>query len=80
MNNKKKYIAPAIVFHDLSLSTELCADCIIKASHGENLCPIVIEDYPYTLINRAICESYAPEITDTICYHVPLADSNVFSS
>ena len=78
--NKKEYVSPAITFYDLSLSTELCADCVVKANHAEMECPVRLDDYPYTLINRQVCESYAPDLNDYICYHVPLADSNVFSS
>ncbi len=77
---KKKYIKPIIEFHDVSLSTDFCADCELKASHDANVCPIKLDDLPYTLIYRENCESYAPEITDMICYHVPFADNNVFSS
>lgn len=78
--SKKNYTAPAIVFHELNLSTDISSDCVLQAKHAENMCPLILEDFPYSLINRDICQAYAPEITDTICYHVPLADSNVFSS
>lgn len=77
---KKKYIKPIIEFHDVSLSTDFCADCEMKAAHDPNACPIRLEGIPYTLINPEICEAYAPETTDMICYHVPFADNNVFSS
>lgn len=77
---KKKYVKPDIVFQNFRLSTELCEACYIKAVYADYDCPIVIEDFPYTLITEFNCEAYAPEITDTLCYHVPIEDYNVFSS
>lgn len=77
---KKPYSKPDIVFQNFRLSTDLCAACSIAASFAPNECPVTIPDFPFTLIGMENCEMYAPEESDTLCYHVPFADNSIFSS
>lgn len=79
--NKREYKKPDIEFQNFRLSTDLCAACEIQSNASDNMCPLTVPEFEgITLITELNCDAYAPEITDTLCYHVPIADNNVFGS
>lgn len=79
--NKREYKKPDIEFQNFRLSTDLCSGCDIRSTFEPNACPVTVPEFEgITLITEMNCDAYAPEITDTLCYHVPIADQNVFGS
>lgn len=78
IKKKKEYSKPDISFQNFRLSTELCASCMYQADFAANACPVIVAGFPFVLITDDNCEMSAPEVTDTICYHVPITDSNIF--
>ncbi len=78
----KKYVKPNIAFFELNLSTSISAGCNIYATQGELACPVQIPGQPGLTIFQEDtgCVAYTPGMQDTVCYHVPMADLNVFES
>lgn len=77
----KKYVKPDIAFFELNLSTTISTGCGINATQAEAICPVEVPGQPgLTIFQKGACTAYAPTAQDTICYHVPTADINVFES
>ena len=79
----KKYVKPDISFQKLNLSTDISAGCAQQAQQAEGICAVQIPDNPGLYIfqeSSNTCNIYLPNSDDFICYHVPTADTNVFSS
>ena len=78
----KKYVKPNIAFFELNLSTTISTGCGINSQQAEAVCPIELPGHPGLTVFQETtgCVAYAPGIQDTICYHVPTADMNVFES
>ena len=78
----KKYVKPNISFFELNLSTTISTGCGITATNAETVCPVFLPGHPNISIFQELtgCVAYAPSMQDTICYHVPTADINVFES
>ncbi len=78
----KGYVKPTVVFQSLSLSTTIAAGCAIDSTHDAGVCPVEIPGHPGLTVfaEGTECLTYSPGIEDQICYHVPLADMNVFES
>lgn len=75
---KKKYIKPDICFESLCLCTDVSAGCAMISRQAPLACPI---NTPWgeTLIASGIC-AIIPGNEEQFCYHVPVADENVFGS
>ena len=78
----KKYVKPLISFFELNLSTSISAGCNIYKTEAELICPVQIPGQPGLTIFQETtgCVAYTPGMQDTVCYHVPTADLNVFES
>lgn len=80
----KKYVKPEISFQNLNLSTNISAGCEISSNQAALTCGVELPGYPGLIIfqddSTGTCDAYMPGIEDSICYHVPVADSNVFES
>ncbi len=78
----KKYIKPDISFFELSLSTSISAGCALDKTSVEFVCPVQVPGQPgLTVFQRTSgCTAYSPGMQDSVCYHVPVADINVFES
>ena len=77
----KKYVKPDIAFFELNLSTTISTGCGISATMEQMKCPVEVPGQPgLTIFQKGACTAYAPTAQDTICYHVPTADINVFES
>lgn len=77
---KKTYIKPDITFESMALSTDISAGCAMLSMQAPNACPVFYPEWGMTLLTEGMCEAYPPGATDYICYHVPIADNNVFES
>ena len=78
---KKPYNKPTITFDSLALSTNIAAGCaFISTNSAEYVCPVIDEESGWTIFSdNAVC-TVGPRPGDTICYDIPLANSNVFES
>lgn len=78
---KKAYKKPIITFESLTISTNIAAGCaFISTNNAEYICPIMDEESGWTIFsNNGLC-MMAPGPGDTICYDIPLLNSNVFTS
>jgi hypothetical protein len=77
----KKYVKPLISFHELSLSTSISAGCAITSNQAPAACPIELPGHGgLTVFPEGTCMAYFPGVEDSLCYHVPTADMNVFES
>lgn len=78
---KKQYAKPTITFESLDLSTNIAAGCaFLSTNSAEYMCPIVDEESGWTIfVDGRVC-MMTPGPGDTICYDIPLANSNVFES
>lgn len=73
---KRPYIKPAISFQTLAV-TEASSGCEMLCNSTEMSCPVTIPDWGMTYFQDGMCDLLPVE---QICYHVPVADNNVFSS
>ena len=77
---KKSYIKPIIAFESLAVSANVAAGCaLISTNNADYVCPVIDEESGWTLFSEAPC-MIMPDPDDTICYDIPLANSNVFVS
>jgi len=77
----KNYIKPDIMFQTLALSTDVSAGCAIISNKNPGECAVAVPDYPgLTVFPEGTCVAYVPGYEDQVCYHVPIADMNVFES
>ena len=82
---KKKYEKPDILFESFALSQSISAGCeMIGGNHAQYVCPVLVKtpgfDDTYTIFGDGACVSQPVGGNDSICYHVPIADNNVFNS
>ena len=79
---KRNYIKPDICFDSFELSSSMAAGCeMIGSNQDAYACPVLIPDWELTVfMELGICDMHPPEQMDSICYHVPTADNNVFNS
>jgi hypothetical protein len=78
---KKPYNKPTITFESLALSTNIAAGCaLISTNSAEYVCPVIDEESGWTIFaDNEVC-MMIPIPGETICYDIPLANSNVFES
>ena len=78
---KKKYLKPEINFESLALSTDISSGCSMLSQNSPNQCVIYYPQWGMTLLTEEMSgDAYPPGGMDYICYHVPVADNNVFES
>ena len=78
---KKSYMKPLLTFESLSLSSTISSGCALSSTNSaEYMCPATDEETGWTVFTEyGIC-MVVPGPNDGICYHVPVADRNVFES
>ncbi len=77
----KKYIKPDVSFFEMNLSTSISAGCEFTSNNAPLACPVEIPGQGgLTVFLEGACMAYFPGAEDSLCYHVPTADSNVFES
>lgn len=78
--SKKMYTAPVVMAANFGLSTGVSSGCAAKATFAEFTCPVEVPEWGLTFFGDDICDYSTPDGNDMVCYHVPTADSNVFTS
>ena len=79
---KKAYMKPQIVFDSFVLTEDIAAGCTLLNSNMQPyVCAVLDQELGFTIFSDyEFCDSTPPGGNDTVCYHVPTADWNVFSS
>lgn len=79
---KKSYVKPLIGFQSFAMPLSVSSGCTFLSTSGEMVCAIEMEEWGgATIFTEEIdCMLTTPQWTDRVCYHVPLANSNVFES
>lgn len=78
--NKMKYQKPEITYVDFALTSSVASDCKLTAQHAEGICsPVIVDASGWTVYNSSHDCDYEVDY-DGICYHVPVADANIFTS
>lgn len=78
---KKTYEKPMIIFEDFSLSTSIAAGCeFINGLSKEGECGYETRNGIVFLDGIAGCAYTQPDTNDSLCYHVPTEDTNIFNS
>lgn len=81
MNLKKSYMKPKITFESLAITANVSSGCaLIGTNVAEYVCPVEDEESGWTIFSDYATCMMTPGPGDTICYDIPLANSNVFSS
>lgn len=76
----KKYIKPMVKFESLNMSTDVASGCASGPTFEEFACPVMVPEWGETVFGELNCDWSTPKMYDMLCYHVPTADHNVFSS
>ena len=78
---KKSYKKPVIAFEPLALSDTVSSGCwFLNTNNAERICPIIDEESGWTIFSDYANCMMMPGPNDSICYDVPIANSNVFAS
>ena len=78
---KKPYNKPIIAFESLAITANVSSGCyLLGTNSADYVCPVIDEESGWTLFSNYANCMYIPGPNDTICYDIPLANSNVFSS
>lgn len=80
---KKKYAKPQIAFESFELSQSIAAGCeMIQQNMTERSCPVTVPELIGTTYFADLnhCTVTPPGGNDSICYHVPSENNNVYSS
>ena len=79
---KKSYVKPQLMFDSFELTDSIAAGCaFLSSNHDPYVCAVLDTELGYTIFSDyAICQSTPPGGNDSICYHIPVADYNVYTS
>jgi hypothetical protein len=78
---KKIYKKPMVAFESLALSASISAGCAyISTNSAEYICPVTDEESGWTIFADTTVCNVTPRPGETICYDIPIANSNVFES
>lgn len=78
---KKTYSKPEIHFEDFSLTTSITAGCeYTNGMHAQGECGYETRDGVVFLETVSGCKYHQPDTNDSLCYHVPNVDNNIFNS
>jgi hypothetical protein len=82
---KKTYEKPDIMYENFSMSTNIAAGCEAKANYLEYACGVKWGEGAFTLFTDLIlaCKTKVVDGSgeyDSLCYHNPSSENNVFIS
>lgn len=74
---KKEYKKPELLFDSFELSTNIASEtCQYQITLAEKVCAVVVPGIGKVFIESSGCDYPG----NNVCYHVPEAGNNVFSS
>ena len=78
---KKSYMKPQVAFEHLDVTTNVSSGCnLLGTNSAEYICPVIDEESGWTIFSDEINCMFMPGDNDTICYDIPIANSNIFMS
>ncbi|MBR6534270.1 MAG: hypothetical protein IKT65_01720 [Clostridia bacterium] len=85
---KKTYTAPDVFYEDFSITTNIASACEEKTNAAKWECGyeylpglnIFASNIPGCHITNGVLEQDGDAIWDSLCYHVPIDDYNLFNS
>ncbi len=78
---KKTYVKPQIAYESFQLSTSIATSCALLGSQqAQYVCPVTDPSSGFVIFNEAPCDTQPVGGNDSVCYDVPIANWNVFSS
>ena len=78
---KKEYSKPQIMFEDFSISTNIAADCDFQNGLlTQGVCGYETRQGIVFVSGVAGCKYIKPDNDDSLCYHVPTVNTNIFNS
>lgn len=79
---KREYTRPDIYFDSFSMTSSIANTCEVQATYAENICGVRMTE-SVTLFVSGITDctfEVQDGEYDTLCYHVPADNYNVFNS
>ena len=79
---KKTYTKPQIVYDCFEIADSIAAGCkYFNTNQAPYICPIFDPESEFTIFSDYInCAMTPPHGNDSICYHIPVNDWNVYMS
>ena len=80
---KRNYVKPEIMFENFTMSTNIAAGChFISKLLGEKACGYIDDrgNGPFFTSDVNGCKYHEPDTNDSLCYHVPNEDYDIFTS
>lgn len=80
---KKTYVKPQVYFEDFQLSANIAGNCAIKTMHAETECKWFknVEGVGKVFISKELgCEYFGNDGDYSVCYHVPVDATKLFTS
>lgn len=79
---KKEYMKPMIVFENFRVSSSIAANCTYEANSTEGACGLDLGGYVVFISEANGCRDMqsANGEWNSVCYHGPNPESNVFGS
>ena len=78
---RKAYVKPEIMFESFTLSTNIAAGCEYKnGQHARGYCGYETRNGVVFTDDVQGCVYTQPDTNDTLCYHVPNENNNIFNS
>lgn len=80
--SKKVYMKPAVRFESMNMSSHIAPGCASAPNFEEFACEVAIPGWGLNIFGKdnEACDLTTPDAYDMVCYHVPTADNNVFTS
>lgn len=78
---KKTYVKPKVYFESFELSANIATGCKLISNAAQNVCSVKDNELGITYFTGSACNGYnPPDGKDKVCYDVPQANNNVFTS
>lgn len=78
---KKTYVRPEVYFESFELSANIATGCKLISNSAQFVCSVTDNELGVTYFTDSACKGYnPPDDKDKVCYGVPQANNNVFTS
>ncbi len=80
---KKLYIKPLAVYEGIQLSANASGSCsLLGTQAAQYVCPVEDPNLGLYIFaeTTAACDTIPPDGNDSVCYDIPVANFNVFTS
>ena len=80
---KKSYVKPLAIYEGIQLSASVAGSCsLLGTNSAQYVCAVEDPNLGFFLFAETTlaCDAVPPDGNDSICYDIPMANFNVFSS